>query len=209
MPTNQPSFSYGAYSDLFAAMQSFLEQYLKSRLDTLTPVKVVGVHEDNSFVDVQPLLQSVKTNGEVITQATTYYNIPTLHFLGQNLEISFMPSVGDMGFLISGKWDMSDFKQTKTASPITSNRIFSYANGVFLPLFFANKEQGINLKAGDTTMQIVHGSVNINTTTANIVAESVNLGGEGGRGIARLGDEVTVGSSKGTITSASEIVKAV
>ena len=41
--------------------------------------------------------------------------------------------------------------------------------------------------------------VDIVSTTVNIKAPNINLG-EGGKPIARLGDEVTVGSSTGTIT---------
>lgn len=68
-------------------------------------------------------------------------------------------------------------------------------------LFFRNKES----------------SVKILPELISIIAQAINLGGEGGSGVARLGDEVTVevtsgssaGTWKGTITSASEVVKAV
>ena len=207
--TSQPSFSFGAYSDLYAAFSGFLEQYLKNKLDTFMPVKVVGVGSDNSFVNVQPLLQSVKVGGEVITEAPIYYDIPVIMLMGSNIALEFMPSVGDMGFLIGGKWDMSDFKTTKQATPISSNRTFSFANGVYLPMFFANKQQGITLKNSSAVISILDNTINITADIVNVTASEVNLGGEGGAGVARLGDEVTVGSSKGTITKASSTVKAV
>ena len=41
----------------------------------------------------------------------------------------------------------------------------------------------------------------------DVTAPVVNFGGEGGQGVARLGDQVTVGGSIGAITSASATVK--
>lgn len=209
MQNNQPSIAYGAYSDLYAAFSGFLEQYLKNKVDTMIPVKVVGVNADNSFVNVQPVLQSVKVGGEVITETPIYYNIPVLMLIGQAIEMTFIPSVGDMGFLFGGKWDMSDFKAIKSASPISSNRIFSFANGIYLPMFFSNKEQGIRLKNNNTLIEVLPDAVNITATTVNVNASAVNLGGEGGQGVARLGDQVTVNGVTGTITSSSSSVKAV
>jgi len=61
-----------------------------------------------------------------------------------------------------------------------------------------------------TNKIVVHSDAEIDFTgpKAVISTAEVDLGGTGGQGVARLGDQVTVGASVGTITSASSTVKA-
>jgi len=63
----------------------------------------------------------------------------------------------------------------------------------------------INIDAGDINIENgtinVTGDAELNANNVNVNATKVNLGSGGAR-IARLGDQVTVGASTGTITSA-------
>lgn len=51
------------------------------------------------------------------------------------------------------------------------------------------------------------GTANIEGKTVNVKGSAVNLGGESGQPVARLGDTVTVAGVQGTITAGSAIVK--
>ena len=51
------------------------------------------------------------------------------------------------------------------------------------------------------------GTANVEGQTVNVKGSAVNLGGESGQPVARLGDAVTVGGVQGTITAGSAIVK--
>lgn len=89
-------------------------------------------------------------------------------------------------------------------------------------MILRNNQTQIDLQDGQ--INITGDTLVINCKTAEVNAETsatvnspaVNLGGEGGQGVARLGDavevNVTSGSSagtwSGTITAASSIVKA-
>lgn len=51
------------------------------------------------------------------------------------------------------------------------------------------------------------GTASVDGQTVNVKGSEVNLGGDGGQPVARVGDAVTVGSLQGTITAGSATVK--
>lgn len=53
------------------------------------------------------------------------------------------------------------------------------------------------------------GNINVSADAATITASAVNLGGDGGQPVARVGDTVTVNGVNGTIMAGSSTVKAV
>ncbi|MCH5202385.1 MAG: hypothetical protein J1F17_04175 [Oscillospiraceae bacterium] len=213
MKTRTPNFNPGAISNDFAAIQEIIKQYLNDYLFTCTFVKVVGVGENSQFVNVQPVIQNVATNGEIIplSDGDIIYNVPMLTMYGDNCEISLNAAIGDLGLIIACRQDISKFKQTKQAASIGSRRMFSFSDGVYLPLSFNARQPGVIVKNGDSVLHILPESitmttktVTVNSDTATVNAGTVNLGGEGGKGIARIDDtvevNVTSGSSAGTWT---------
>lgn len=189
-----------------------LQSYLNMFVSTCIPVEIVAVKDE--LVDVKPLLQAVTTSDQVLDVRTVYYNIPVLRFKGADIEISFSLSAGDIGFLIACKYDISEFKRKHAQAKVPTSRSFSFSDGVFLPVDFYNPSaDGIVIRNKDTVLNILEDSVKINTKSVNVVAEtatiqanSVNLGGESGQGVARIGDTVDLHS--GIITSGSSVVKA-
>lgn len=210
--TGIPSYTPAQLDGLFDIFSLFVRQYLGSWVALLQPVEIVSIGKSNRFVNVLPLIQQFDTNGKPIpiTMADTIYNIPVMHPFGANGKMSFNPAAGDQGLLIAGNFDISNYKKTQGTASVASSRNFNWADGFFLPLSFHDMPEGLVLQNKESSVKILPALI-------SVIAQAVNLGGEGGIGVARLGDEVTVeitsgssaGTWKGTITSASEIVKAV
>lgn len=207
---NTPNVQQNALNDEFSALQAILRSYLASNVGTVLAVEVVAVK--GAYVDVKSVTQRQTTSGETI-ENMVIYNIPVMSIVGADIEISLNVAVGNKGLLIANKWDISNYKRTHTTAKIGSGRTFDYSDGFFLPLDFGNVFDGINLKKGNTSLQITENSVNITTETANITAtqvdinaSAVNIGGDGGQGVARIGDSVDL--TTGLITTGSTVVKA-
>lgn len=207
---NTPNVQQNALNDEFSALQAILRSYLASNVGTVLAVEVVAVK--GAYVDVKSVTQRQTTSGETI-ENMVIYNIPVMSIVGADIEISLNVAVGNKGLLIANKWDISNYKRTHTTAKIGSGRTFDYSDGFFLPLDFGNVFDGINLKKGNTSLQITENSVNITTETANITAtqvdinaSAVNIGGDGGQGVARIGDSVDL--KTGLITTGSTVVKA-
>ena len=82
-------------------------------------------------------------------------------------------------------------------------------------MFFNSAGDGLVISNQQTTITLLPASVDINTQTVNITADTANvtamavkLGGEGGKGVARIGDtvEVNPNTHQGTITAGSAVV---
>ena len=191
MSNNIPAYNPAELQTDTGVLQLFLRQYLNSFLGTVQPVEVAAVSEDNAFVDVLPLIRQINTQNEEIpiTADNTLYKIPVMKFEGNGCKITYKPAAGDVGLLIACKFDITNFKNAKTQSAVGSLRQFNWADGFFLPISFNS--------AGDITAD-----------TANVTAVKVNLGGEGGKGVARIGDavEVNPNTHQGTITAGSAVV---
>ena len=207
---NTPNVQQNALNDEFSALQAILRSYLASNVGTVLAVEVVAVK--GAYVDVKSVTQRQTTSGETI-ENMVIYNIPVMSIVGADIEISLNVAVGNKGLLIANKWDISNYKRTHTTAKIGSGRTFDYSDGFFLPLDFGNVFNGINLKKGNTSLQITENSVNITTETANITAtqvdinaSAVNIGGDGGQGVARIGDSVDL--KTGLITTGSTVVNA-
>lgn len=210
--TGIPSYTPAQLEGLFEIFSLFVRQYLGTWLATVQPVEVVSVGEGNRFVNVKPLIEQFDSTNKLIpiTTADTIYNIPVMQPHGANGEMSFNPAVGDKGLLIAGNFDISNYKKIQDTSPVGSSRSFNWSDGFFLPVSFHDMPDGLFFRNKESSVKILPALI-------SIIAQAVNLGGEGGAGVARLGDEVTVevtsgssaGTWKGTITSASEVVKAV
>jgi hypothetical protein len=112
-------------------------------------------------------------------------------------------SVGDKGVVIFSTKSTSQFK-----NPVNSvyKTFFDIDNAFYIGGCFTDIDNTSIL--GDNLL-IIHGNdkiemkdeeVDVVSTTVNIKATNINLG-DGGAPIARVGDQVTVGASTGTITT--------
>lgn len=212
-----PNTNLGAYDNDYLAINEYIKGYMRG-IDTCIPVEVVSIPKNlqgqpnTAFVNVKPLLQNTTTDGEVlpITDKDLYYNIPMMTLRGNNCSVEFLASVGDKGLLIASKRGITKYKEVKRVCP-ASLRSFSFSDGFFLPLDFVQKQDGVRITNGTTSIVLMPESIdittktiNVNAETANITSTAINLGGEGGVGIARIGDSV----ENGKIITGSTVVKA-
>lgn len=215
---NTPAYNPAELQTEAGVLQLFLRQFLNASMGTVQPVSVSAVSEDGQFVDVLPLIMQRDTQNKAIpvTAEDTLYKIPVMKFAGGGCFINYMPQAGDIGLLAACKFDITHFKMAKAAAEVGSLRQFNWADGFFIPLSFNSGAEGLVIANGATTITLLPESVTVNTqtvnitaSTANVTAGAVNLGGEGGQGVARIGDAVAVdpNTHKGTITAGSQTVK--
>lgn len=243
-PSFNPSALTDFYSAIQQVIADYLGDYVSTCIPVevvSVPVNPETGEANNQLVNVKPVLQNTLMNGTVlpITTDDIYYNIPMMTLFGNQCEISFEVSPGDKGLLIASKYDISNYKAVHMTTDKPTLRKFSFSDGFFLPLDFQQKQTGIILRNGETVLNILPESVTINTKavqvtsetaqvtasqsvtidtqTATVNATAVNLGGEAGLGIARIGDAVSVdvqagssaGTWTGTITSGSTVSKSI
>ena len=209
-----PNMGLGALDNDYSALLTIIQSFLSLYVMTCQPVKVVS--SKDGFVNLQPVLRKTTTIGEniPITDNDIIYNVPLLKFSANGWKINFTAKAGDLGLLICSKYDISNYKKAHNESQVGSSRVFSLSDGFYLPLDWnVVDEEGFVISKDNTVLtlktsgvKIQGGTVDIEALTANVNASSVNLGGSGGLGVARIGD--TVDLSTGKIITGSSIVKA-
>ena len=209
-----PNMGLGALDNDYSALLTIIQSFLSLYVMTCQPVKVVS--SKDGFVNLQPVLRKTTTTGEniPITDNDIIYNVPLLKFSANGWKINFKAKAGDLGLLICSKYDISNYKKDHKESQVGSARVFSLSDGFYLPLDWnISDDEGFVISKDNTILtlmtsgvKIQGGTVDIEALTANVNASSVNLGGSGGLGVARIGDSVDL--STGKIITGSSIVKA-
>lgn len=209
-----PNIRLSAKNNNFNSLMEVIENYLGLYVMTCQPVVVFSY--DKGFVNVKPVLIRTNSTGDEIdiTDNDIIYNVPIMKFSSNGWKINFNAKEGDLGLLISSKFDISNYKKNHEASVVGSRRMFSVSDGFYLPLDWnTENEEGLVISKGSTELTLNENSItisgdeiNINATTANIVADEINLGGDDGFGVARIGDEVDLDT--GLIKTGSSKVKA-
>ena len=208
MKSDIPQIDLPAFNNNFGALEYILKSYINGNVYTCQPVEVVKAHD--GLVDVKPLLINTTVTGEKIpiTDNDIIYNIPFMKFKGKYFNLSLKAEKDDKGLLIAIMRDISKYKKDHKQSVIGSKRAYSSSDGVFLPFDFDDENGGgISFQNTNAGINIGEDTVTINCQTANITAEIVNIGGENGMGVARIGDSVDLETGK--ITTGSTKVKAV
>lgn len=209
-----PNMGLGALDNDYSALLTIIQSFLSLYVMTCQPVKVIS--SKDGFVNLQPVLRKTTTTGEniPITDNDIIYNVPLLKFSANGWKINFKANAGDLGLLICSKYDISNYKKDHKESQVGSARVFSLSDGFYLPLDWnISDDEGFVISKDNTILtlttsgvKIQGGTVDIEALTANVNASSVNLGGSGGLGVARIGDSVDL--STGKIITGSSIVKA-
>lgn len=186
-------------SDLFRMM-------LINLLDTAQIVDVISVEQDERgyIVSVRPLYENIDVEGNAI---------PTLETIQAKVifpyGISFPIEVGSKGVLIALQVDNTSWDTDIIPSRLKTTRRYSYSNSVFIPMTVSSIPDNFVLTYKGNSITISEDKIDMTAVaTVNVNAPAINLGGEDGAFVARLGDEVSVGGVTGTITSASGVVKA-
>lgn len=213
MANNIPNFT--PTDDIFNIFNGLIKQYLLNNLFTVELMEIAGINQDNT-INIKSILTNLDTSNNPIKNDAIINNINILTIKGGQSSISFNCDIGDIGLYLSLKKDYSKYFKDKT-NTITNNILFNISNGVFIPLQLNNISNSLIIKNGQGTIEINNDTINITCTNANINASNINLGGEGGQAVARVGDSIEVnitsgssaGTWSGTIKAGSSVVKSV
>lgn len=207
------------------AMKYVIDREIKNMVNTLLVVRVIAVYEET--IDVQTILKDLSDNGQLVD----VYTISSVRYVqwqyGQNAIVA-KPKVGDVGLLLISKQDISGLVKG-SVSVCQTNSSYNIGDGIYLGGLFGMNELPtqtlefdtdsikvtgtgtLNLNtSGDITITSSSGNLTINATTATVNASMINLGGDGGKPVARQGDNVVSGTTViGQIQAGSSKVMAV
>ena len=214
-PSRNPANSSG---DISGGMRELFAKFLQSSIDDMLPAKIVAYDRDTNRAIVKPMIAMIATNGSNISR-NQLASVPVLNIGGGGSILSFNLSPGDLGWIKANDRDIADFLKRYSESVPGTKRTHDFNNGLFIPDvmtgYAINEEDKENavLQTLDGTVRVSLFPDKIKITAPLIVCNGpVELGEGATRGIARLGDVVTVGagSSAGDwpITSVSTLHKA-
>lgn len=214
-PSRNPANSSG---DISGGMREILAKFLQSSIDDMLPAKIIAYDRDANRATIKPMIAMVTTTGDNISR-NQLASIPVLNIGGGGSILSFNLSPGDLGWVKANDRDIADFLKRYSEAVPGTKRIHDFNNGLFIPdvmtgytIAEEDKENAV-LQTLDGTVRVSLFPNKIKITAPLIVCNGpVELGEGATRGIARLGDTVTVGSGSSAgdwpITSASSLNKA-
>jgi len=188
-----------------------------NKVNTTELVKVVAVYPEKNKIDVIPIVKNANAENNPIEESVVY-GVRYIEWQYGLNGIMAVPEIGDIGLIVVCKKDISEVEKGLVAS----FRKYCLADGIYLggikglnqtpTQFIKFDNNGITITS-PSSITINSENTSVNTTNVNIVASGIatitspviNLGGEGGAAVARVGDSVV----NGKITTGSSIVKAV
>lgn len=197
------------------SMKYVIDRVVKGMVNTILIVRVSAVHDNT--IDVKTVIKDLSDSGQLVDT----YTIPSVKYIkwqfGKNV-LKAKPEVGDIGLLLISKQDTSGLVKDGE-SVCQTNSCYNIGDGIYLggleglneeaTQFIEFKQDEVNI-TGTGTVKIVAPTVNIEATTANVNATAINLGGQGGKAVARQGDNVVAGTTViGQIQAGSSKVFAV
>ena len=192
--------------DDMSALLYIIRTQIESRVNTIDIVKVINVNGDDT-IDVIPVIKGIDNEKNPIDEVPIY-GVPFIKWQFGSNAIKAKPVAGDIGLFLICKKDTSSI----SAGVVSNNSKFNTGNGIYLGGlngFNSEPTQFIEFKDNEITITGT-GTININATTANVNATMINLGGEGGKPVARQGDNVVAGTTViGQIQAGSSKVMAV
>jgi hypothetical protein len=195
---------------------AFLVSQLIGKVGTMMPVQVVGTTSSGlvaapGTVTVVPQINQIDGFGNPTPRAKIY-GLPIWRLQGGNSAIILDPVVGDLGMAFVAMRDISKFKATKKQSNPGSFRRYDLADSIYVgSILGAAPTQyvqflpggGINIVSTGNVAVTASGNATVTAQKVDLLSSNVNLGAEGGKAVARVGDTV----SGGVITTGSSTVK--
>lgn len=172
-------------SSPYNQLEFFVQNIIKSAVNTAIPVKVQAVYPDGSgkagFVDVLPLIESYDGFGNAIP-SQTIFKIPYSRIQGGVAALIIDPVAGDIGLAVFAQQDSTNLSENPQ-KPL-SKRCFSMADGFYIGGFLNQQpEIFLELKQDKTanlvcpeklTVQAKSIDFNCNTMTVN-ASQAVNI----------------------------------
>lgn len=207
------------------ALMYIIKNQIENSVNTIDIVRVVKVN-DNNTLDVLPIIKDINASKEPIDESVIY-GISFLRTQSGKNAIKIDPVVGDIGFILTCKKDISAI-----ASGMVGSRMkYNPANSIYIGgLFGLNQEPTQFLEFGEDTVKVkgtgtitidaptvevkattakveATGTATVKGATVNVEATTaLNLGGVAATaGVARIGDAVNLQTGK--IVGGSTLVK--
>lgn len=176
-------------NDLLTGAFNVMINHINKKMQNSLPVKVTKVSSDRKFVNVQPQILVVDSEGGTIIRAEIK-GIPVVTPGGGNFLISFNISVGDLGWIESSDRDISLFKQSYEQSKPNTRRMHDFSDARFVPDIMTN----FTIDAEDSDSMVIQnrdGSVKISLNSSRIKMQSPSDIEINGAKITPSGDVVT------------------
>lgn len=167
-----------------AGFYEFIIKKTLSKIQKMTPAKIISYDRAKNRAIVQPLTYDITSTGGTLPM-DTIPNIPVLTLSGGGFIFSFPVQENQTGWLISADRDISVFKQILNFFTPATLRRHQYEDGIFIP----DNINGFNIAEGDenaviltssdgtTKITVQNGAVNISASSINIIG-NVNVEGE-------------------------------
>lgn len=209
----RPSADYSDFVDDYNALIYIINSVV-NKVKTMELVKVLEVDTTKHELSVIPIIKEANSEGNAIENSPTY-GVKYFEWQYGVNSIIATPAVGDIGLCIISHKDISNIE----SGLVGSFRKFCESDSIYIgglkglnqtpTQFIEFNENGINITSNASVNITSTTDLTINAQSATINATEINLGGAGGAGVARIGDEVSAGGAViGTISGGSSIVKA-
>ena len=123
--------------DLLTGAFNVFGDHIKKKMQNCIPVKVTKVSSDRKFVNVQPQILVVGSDGSTISRGEIK-GVPVFTSGAGNFLMSFNISVGDLGWVEASDRDISIFKQSYSEVKPNTRRMHSLEDGRFIPDIMTN-----------------------------------------------------------------------
>lgn len=119
-------------NDLLTGAFNVMFNHINKKMQNSLPVKVTKVSDDRKFVDVQPQILVVDSEGGTIIRGEIK-GIPVVTSGAGNFLISFNITAGDLGWIEASDRDISLFKQAYDQSKPNTKRMHNFSDSRFVP----------------------------------------------------------------------------
>lgn len=136
-----------------AGFYEFIIKKTLSKIQKMTPAKVISYDRQKNRAVVQPLTYDITSTGGTLPM-DTIPNIPVLTLSGGGFIFSFPVAENQTGWLISADRDISVFKKILNFFTPATLRRHQYEDGIFIP----DNINGFNIAEGDESAVILTSS---------------------------------------------------
>lgn len=168
-----PSGNPANLDTLIGAFREISSKTLQN-IDGLTPCRVISYTAGPPpRVQVQPFIQLVTTDGQLITRAQIA-SVPVIQLGAGGFLIHFPIKAGDLGWLLATDRDISTFLQNYTNSPPATQRIQDFSSSLFIPDIMHDYTVSEE-DAENCVIQSVDGTVKLTLSTNTITLSAPNI----------------------------------
>lgn len=165
--------------DLLTGAFNVMFNHINKKMQNSLPVKVTKVSADRKFVNVQPQILVVDSEGGTIIRGEIK-GIPVVTSGACNFLISFNIAVGDLGWIETSDRDISLFKQSYDQSKPNTKRMHNFSDARFIPDIMTNftiddeDTDSMTIQNRDNTVKISLNNDRIKIKAPDVFIETVN-----------------------------------